>query len=125
MFGNLSEIFEDIFNPSGVFSEDFETYSLWLASPVIDVLTKEAHFWSYWRNSKSGQNIVVLIAPHFVAYDLVRITFHDTIWEWSVLGNVLEYLEIAWGSTFYVIWFSAVEWPNELIARSMAIKNKL
>jgi cytosine/uracil/thiamine/allantoin permease len=121
---NCCDVLHNVFDPSAVIAQNFVANRFRLASPVFNVLTKVAHFRGYGRDSESGKEVIVSISSHFVTNYLIRITFHYSVWEWSVLSNILENGERTRNSLFYIIWFTTIEWPYEIITRSMAIDNE-
>lgn len=106
---------EDVLDPARVLSQDLEADSLALASPVVDVLPKEAHLRRHGWYPVGCEHVVVSITAHFVSDDLIRITLHDAIWERRIFGYILEDSQHARGSVVDVIGFATVEWPYKVI----------
>jgi len=124
LFTNRGNMGHYILNPLTVFPNDFKANSFRLALPVLDVLAKETHLRCHWWDTECGQDVVISITTHLVADYFVRISFHNTVREVSVLGNVLEDLEGTWGSCFDIVWLSSVVRPNELVSRGVTINNE-
>ena len=114
-----------VLHPSRIFSKNLITYTFGLTSPILNILPKETHFRSYRGYTKCSHQEIILVTTHLITYNLIWIPFHDTVWERSILGNILKHCKITRGSCFDVIRFTTIVWPDKLITWSMTINNEL